>query len=103
MPIPEGSRATHQADMQINKLLTDDNLEKVEKLIKIADESGVSLPVLALAWTLRKPVISSLITGASTPSQLELNLKASGLTLSARVLDEIEKILDYKPFFRKIG
>jgi aryl-alcohol dehydrogenase-like predicted oxidoreductase len=48
-------------------------------------------------------VISSLITGASTPSQLELNLKASGLTLSARVLDEIEKILDYKPFFRKIG
>jgi aryl-alcohol dehydrogenase-like predicted oxidoreductase len=103
MPIPRGSRATHQADRQINKLLTDDNLDKVEKLIKIADELGVSLAVLALEWALRKPIISSLITGASKPSQIESNLAASGLTLSFEVLDKIEKILDYKPFYRKIG
>jgi aryl-alcohol dehydrogenase-like predicted oxidoreductase len=103
MPIPRGSRATHQADRQINKLLTDDNLDKVEKLIKIADELGVSLAVLALEWALRKPIISSLITGASKPSQIESNLAASGLTLSSEVLDKIEKILDYKPFYRKIG
>ena len=102
-PVPAGSRATHQADKQINNLLTSDNLEKVEKLIKIADRLGISLPVLALAWALRKPVISSLITGASKPAQLESNLAASGLTLSADVLSEIEKILDYKPFYRKIG
>jgi aryl-alcohol dehydrogenase-like predicted oxidoreductase len=59
--------------------------------------------VLALAWALRKPVISSLITGASKPAQLDSNLAASGLTLSADVLSEIEKILSYKPFYRKIG
>ena len=102
-PVPAGSRATHQADKQINNLLTADNLEKVEKLTKIADRLGISLSVLALAWALRKPVISSLITGASKPAQLESNLAASGLTLSADVLSEIEKILDYKPYYRKIG
>ena len=103
MPIPEGSRATHQADRQINSLLTNDNLDKIEKLVKIADELGLSLSVLALAWAMRKPVISSLITGATIPSQLKSNLAASGLKLSSNVLDEIEKILDYKPFNRKIG
>ena len=103
MPIPEGSRATHQADRQINALLTNDNLDKIEKLVKIADELGLSLSVLALAWAMRKPVISSLITGATIPSQLKSNLAASGLKLSSNVLDEIEKILDYKPFNRKIG
>ena len=102
-PVPAGSRATHQADKQINNLLTADNLEKVEKLTKIADRLGISLSVLALAWALRKPVISSLITGASKPAQLDSNLAASGLTLSADVLSEIEKILSYKPFYRKIG
>lgn len=102
-PIPAGSRATWQADKQINHLLTDDHLDKVEKLLKIAEEVGVPLSVLALAWILRKKQITSVITGASRPAQLEANIKASGLTLSQDVLDEIDKILDYHPFFRKIG
>lgn len=102
-PLPAGSRATHQADKQINKLLTDENLEKIEKLVQIADELGVTLSVLALAWTLRKPVISSLITGATKPSQLESNIQASGFVLSQDALDEIEKILNYHSFKRKIG
>lgn len=102
-PIPAGSRATWQADKQINHLLTDDHLDKVEKLLKVAEEVGVPLSVLALAWILRKKQITSVITGASRPAQLEANIKASGLTLSQDVLDEIDKILDYHPFFRKIG
>ena len=102
-PIPAGSRATWQADKQINHLLTDDHLDKVEKLLKVAEEVGVPLSVLALAWILRKKQITSVITGASRPAQLEANVKASGLTLSQDVLDEIDKILDYHPFFRKIG
>lgn len=103
MEIPEGSRATHQADKQINNLLTDENLEKIEKLIKIADGMGVTLSVLALVWTLRKPVISSLITGATKPEQLESNMNASGLVLPCDVVNEIEQILNYKPFSRRIG
>ncbi len=102
-PVPEGSRATHQHDKQINKLLTDENLDKVEKLIKIADELNITLSVLALAWILRKNVISSVITGASKPEQIESNVKASGIILPQDALDEIDKILNYKPFYRKIG
>jgi voltage-dependent potassium channel beta subunit len=102
-PIPEGSRATHQADKQINNLLTEENLEKVEKLIKVADELGTNLSVLALAWNLRKPVISSVITGASKASQLENNLAASGFVIPEDAKEEIEKILDYRPFVRRVG
>ena len=102
-PIPEGSRATWQADRQINNLLTESNLDKVEKLLPVAEELGVSLSVLALAWILRKKQISSVITGASKPEQLLNNVKASGLTLSEDVIRRIDEILDYHPFFRRIG
>ena len=102
-PIPEGSRATWQADRQINNLLTESNLDKVEKLLPIAEELGVSLSVLSLAWILRKKQISSVITGASKPEQLLNNVKASGLTLSNDVIRRIDEILDYHPFFRRIG
>ncbi len=102
-PLPAGSRATHQADKQINRLLTDKNLETVEKLSEVAEQLGVPLAVLALAWILRLPQISSVITGASKPEQLESNLAASGFKIPADALEEIEKILNYHPFVRKIG
>ncbi|HIX09726.1 MAG TPA: aldo/keto reductase family protein, partial [Firmicutes bacterium] len=102
-PLPEGSRATWQADKQINNLLTEDNLDKVERLLKVADALGVPLSVLALAWILRKKQVTSVITGASKPSQLEANVKASGFSIPDDALDEIEDILAYKPFVRKIG
>lgn len=102
-PIPEGSRATHQADKQINNLLTDANLELVEKLSKVAEGLGIPLSVLALAWTLRDKVISSVITGATKPSQLESNVLAGDYELPQDAIDEIEKILAYKPFRRKVG
>lgn len=102
-PIPEGSRATHQWDKQINKMLTEENLTKVDKLAKVADGLGVSLSVLALAWILRKDIVSSVITGASKPAQLQQNIKASGFEIPADALDEIEKILSFKPFERHVG
>ena len=102
-PLPAGSRATHQADKQINNLLTDENLDKVDALSKVADGLGVSLSVLALAWILRLPQLSSVFTGASKPEQLEANVAASGLGIPQDALDEIEKILNYRPFVRKIG
>lgn len=102
-PLPEGSRATHQADRQINRLLTDDNLDKVEKLSKIADELGVTMSVLALAWLLQRKMVCSVITGASKPEQLSSNLAAAGLTLSPDVMREIDDILNYHPFERHVG
>lgn len=102
-PYPEGSRATHQADRQVNQLLTDENLDKVEKIKKIARELGTDMSVIALAWILRKPCISSVITGASRPEQLEKNLAASGLTIPEEALSEIEKILGFIRFERHVG
>ncbi len=102
-PLPEGSRATHQWDRQINRLLTEENLEKVDKLGKVADELGVPLSVLALAWILRKDVVSCVITGASKPAQLEQNIKASGFEIPLDALEEIEKILGFTPFERHVG
>lgn len=102
-PYPEGSRATHQADKQINNLLTDENLDKVEKLTKIAEELGTNMSVLALSWILRKKVISSVITGASKPEQLENNIAASGFHIPENALGEIEKILGFRRFERHVG
>lgn len=102
-PYPEGSRATHQADKQINNLLTEENLGKVDQLKNIAAELGVSMPVLALSWILRENIISSVITGASKVSQLESNLAASGFEIPADALADIEKILDFKRFERHVG
>ncbi len=102
-PLPAGSRATHQAGKQINKLLTDANLEKVEKLSRVAAQLGVPLSVMALSWVLRLPQISSVITGASKPEQVEANVAASGFTIPDDAMEEIEDILRYRPFVRKIG
>lgn len=102
-PYPEGSRATFQADRQINNLLTDENLAKVEELSKIADGLGITMPVLALAWILRKDIVSSVITGASKATQLEKNLAASEVTLTADVLEKINTILGFTPFERHVG
>ena len=102
-PIPAGSRATWQADHQINDLLTDGNLDKVERLCAVADGLGMPMPVMALAWILRLPVISSVIVGASSPSQLQTDLAASGVTLPADALAEIDRILGFTRFERHVG
>ncbi|MDE7372623.1 MAG: aldo/keto reductase family protein, partial [Clostridia bacterium] len=85
-PVPAGSRATWQEDKQLVNLLTDENLDKVEKLIPIAEKLGIPLSTLALSWILRKKQITSVITGASKPEQLLSNTKASGLELPEAAL-----------------
>lgn len=102
-PYPEGSRATYQADRQINNLLTDENLEKVYELSKIAEELGTNMSVLALSWILRKSVVCSVITGASKPEQLSNNVAASKFKIPDDAMRMIEKILDYHIFERHIG
>ncbi|GGH84664.1 voltage-dependent potassium channel beta subunit [Pullulanibacillus pueri] len=89
---PAGSRAA-QKDLNLSRLLTDDNLDKVEQLKSVAAEEGLSLAQLALAWILRQENVASTLVGASRPEQLEENVKASGITLSKEALDHIETIL----------
>lgn len=100
-PIPAGSRATYQD--QIKALLTADNLDKVETLVKMAAELNTDLSTFALAWALRDPRISSLITGASKPNQLKNNLKAIDLHIPAEFYPRIDRLFGFKKFSRKIG
>ena len=102
-PLPEGSRATHQADRQINNMLTDENLDKVVRLEKIAQDLGTNLSIMAMAWILRLPQISCVIAGCSKASQLENNLKASGFEIPADALKEIDEILGFTRFERHVG
>lgn len=100
---PAGSRAVHQADHQVENLLTDHTFEIVEKLTAISDELNIPLAVLAMAWILQKKEISCIITGASSPKQLQNNLSASDYTIPQQILEKIEEILDFKKFERHVG
>jgi voltage-dependent potassium channel beta subunit len=92
--IPQGSRALDpSANMWINGFLTESHLDKVEQLIGVANELGIGLSQLALAWVLRHPSVASALVGASRPEQIEENAKASGVKLSAEVIARIEEIL----------
>jgi aryl-alcohol dehydrogenase-like predicted oxidoreductase len=65
----------------------------VQKLKPIADEAGLTMAQLALAWVLRLPVMSSAIIGATRPEQIDDNAAASGLKLSDDVLRAIDEAL----------
>ncbi|WP_026961478.1 aldo/keto reductase family protein [Alicyclobacillus herbarius] len=93
--LPSDSRATtEKVNRSIQKYLTDAYLDKVEKLIEVANEAGYSLAQLALAWVLRLPSVSSALIGASRPEQVAENVKASGLKLDEATLEKIDAILE---------
>ncbi|MFB4307922.1 aldo/keto reductase family protein [Actinomadura sp. GTD37] len=94
-PLPEGSRATDDkggADM-IKRYLNNDLLTRVQNLGPIADELGLSMAQLAIAWTLQNPNVSAAIVGASRPEQVADNVKAAGVKLDADVLKRIDDVL----------
>lgn len=92
--LPQGSRATDpSSNMWINNFLTEDILDRVDKLDGVAKEMGVQLSHLALAWVLRHPSVASALVGASRPEQIEENAKASGIELPEDVLARIDQIL----------
>lgn len=82
-----------------NRVLVEENLAKVAKLIVLANELGTTMPRLALAWTIKNPNVSTAIMGASKVSQLDDNLQALTLLplLTDEVMAAIEVILANKP------
>jgi len=62
-------------------------------LRSVAEEAGCTLSQLSLAWILQKDGITSCITGATRPAQIEQNCKASGIVLSAEQLARIDEII----------
>ncbi len=91
---PQDSRASDDSRNRFMKdFLRSETVAKVAKLAPIADELGVSMPQLALAWCLRQPNVSSVIVGVTNTSQLEEDLKASGLELPDDVLERLDALL----------
>jgi voltage-dependent potassium channel beta subunit len=90
---PSGSRASDAQRNQFMRIyLEPEVLARVDRLHPIADELGISLAQLALAWCLREPGVASVIVGATRIAQLEENAKASGVRLPAELCARIDAI-----------
>lgn len=92
---PPGTRAADPADSHFMAGFMEDRvLEGVERLRPIAEGLGITMAQLAIAWVLREENVSSAIVGASRPEQVEENVAASGVELTAEVLAEIDRALE---------
>jgi L-glyceraldehyde 3-phosphate reductase len=92
--IPAGARATKTERVWLTPDHVKANLPKVQKLNELAQARGQSLAQMAIAWTLRKPAVTSSLIGASSVKQLEDNLAAlNNLKFSDEELEKIEEIL----------
>ena len=93
-PPPADSRAAHdEMGGPIGPYMRDDLLEAVQRLRPIADDAGLTMVQLALAWVLRRPEVASAIIGATRPEQVHSNAEASGVELSRDVLEAIDEAL----------
>ncbi len=95
-PHPAGSRATDTkggADM-VSRWLEDDILQRVQQLQPIADEAGLSMAALAVAWVLQNSNVSAAIIGASRPEQVTENVKAAGVKLDPALMKQIDEVLE---------
>lgn len=91
---PGDSRAANpQMNYFMDRVLQKDLLAAIDRLEPIADELGLSMSQLALAWVLRQPNLASAIIGASRPEQVVENTGASGIRLDESVLQAIDTAL----------
>jgi len=92
--LPEGSRATSE---RMGRLMSDKLqagvLERVQRLVPIAERLEITMAQLALAWVLREDNVASAIVGASRPEQVHDNASASGIELDAETLAEIDRAI----------
>jgi voltage-dependent potassium channel beta subunit len=101
--IPEDSRiAEHgwlKESFEKQGLWGEQLFSKLDKLAGLASDIGASLPQLALAWCLKNPNVSTVITGASKIEQLEENLKADDVAnkLDDSLMTRVENVLENKP------
>jgi voltage-dependent potassium channel beta subunit len=90
--IPDDSRFARE-EWARERVLTEENAARVRRLRPLADRLGITRSQLALAWALRSPAVSSVITGATRPEQVEENVAAAEVELSEDDLRAIEQAL----------
>jgi len=95
-PPPAGSRATDDKSGAnfVAAWLRDDVLTAVQQLKPLADQAGLTMAQMAVAWVLQNPNVSSAIVGATRPEQVRDNVKASGVKLEADLLKAIDAIVE---------
>lgn len=92
--IPSGSRASREGTTVASRYLSEEKLEKIKKLNEIARDRGQTLAQMALTWILRRPEVTTVLTGASSTAQLDSNLAAlKAPLLSADELAVIDRVL----------
>jgi aryl-alcohol dehydrogenase-like predicted oxidoreductase len=93
---PSGSRATDDKGgaSMIQRWMRDDVLERVQLLQPLAEEAGLSMAALAVAWVLQNDNVATAIIGASRPEQVRDNVTAAGVKLDADLLAKIDHALD---------
>jgi len=97
---PDGTRLGIEGmDWLKNRVLREERIEQVRKIKTIADELGISLVKLSLAWCLKNPHVSTVILGASKVKQLKENLEAINIVpmLTEEVMTSIDEVLNNKP------
>ncbi|GHJ13992.1 MULTISPECIES: aldo/keto reductase family protein [unclassified Micromonospora] len=95
-PPPAGSRATDEKSGAnfIARWMSDEVLTRVQQLKPLAEQAGLTMAQLAVAWVLQNPNVSSAIIGASRPEQVHDNVKAAGVKLDAGLLKAIDDIVE---------
>jgi aryl-alcohol dehydrogenase-like predicted oxidoreductase len=96
-PPADSRAASEEMGGFISRLMDDDTLTAVQRLKPIAEEAGLTMVQLALAWALRQSNVASVIIGASRPEQVHDNAAASGVTLSDDILTAIDEALGGAP------
>ena len=93
--IPEGSRASLPDMAWIQDHITQKNIDRVRQLSDLAEELGMTITQLSIAWILRRKEVSSVITGATHLEQLDENLGAAEMIplMTDDILDRIEEIM----------
>ena len=92
---PPGSRFTENPeDGNVAGWLGDDVLTRVQELKSLADEAGLELATMALAWVLQNPNVAAAIVGASRPEQVVQNARAAGIRLDQDLLVAIDAVVD---------
>lgn len=93
--VPEGSRGAHERERRfLERYLTPDNRTRVDRLAGVAEEAGLPLTRLALAWVLHTEGLSSAIFGASRPDQVAENVRAADVELDGDLLAAVDAALD---------
>jgi aryl-alcohol dehydrogenase-like predicted oxidoreductase len=90
--VPEGSRA--ETDPSFTRFLLEDNMKLGREVAALAAEAGCTASALSIRWLMSRPAVSTVIVGATRPSQLQDNLASLSLPLDQALSDELDRISD---------